>query len=49
VKVPAQAVLITGATSGIGPAAALAFARSGANVVLIGRAAERGGRSSTAK
>ena len=41
-KVPAQTVLITGATSGIGRATALAFARSGANVALIGRDAERG-------
>ena len=38
----AQTVLITGATSGIGRATALAFARSGANVALIGRHAERG-------
>jgi NAD(P)-dependent dehydrogenase (short-subunit alcohol dehydrogenase family) len=38
----AQTVLITGATSGIGRATALAFARSGANVALIGRDAERG-------
>jgi NAD(P)-dependent dehydrogenase (short-subunit alcohol dehydrogenase family) len=40
-----RTVLITGATSGIGRATALAFASSGANVALIGRNAERGSRT----
>jgi NAD(P)-dependent dehydrogenase (short-subunit alcohol dehydrogenase family) len=37
-----KTVLITGATSGIGRAAALAFAGLGANVAIVGRDAERG-------
>jgi NAD(P)-dependent dehydrogenase (short-subunit alcohol dehydrogenase family) len=37
-----KTVLITGATSGIGRAAALAFARLGANIAVVGRDAERG-------
>ncbi len=41
----ARTVLISGATSGIGHATALAFARSGANVALVGRDPERGART----
>lgn len=37
-----KAILITGATSGIGEAAAEAFAASGANLVIAGRSEERG-------
>lgn len=37
-----KAVLVTGATSGIGAATALAFAREGANLLLVGRDPERG-------
>jgi NAD(P)-dependent dehydrogenase (short-subunit alcohol dehydrogenase family) len=37
-----KTVLITGATSGIGRATALAFAGLGANVAVVGRDAERG-------
>jgi NAD(P)-dependent dehydrogenase (short-subunit alcohol dehydrogenase family) len=37
-----KSVLLTGATSGIGRATALAFARRGANVAIVGRSAERG-------
>lgn len=44
----AKTVFITGATSGIGHATALAFARSGANVALVGRDAERGGSTAEA-
>ncbi|HTG08510.1 MAG TPA: SDR family NAD(P)-dependent oxidoreductase, partial [Bradyrhizobium sp.] len=40
-----KTVLITGATSGIGQATALAFARRGANVAIIGRDTERGRRA----
>src|SRR5262245_50744686 len=37
-----RVVLITGGSAGIGRAAALVFARAGANVVLAARGAERG-------
>ena len=40
-----KTVLITGATSGIGQATALAFARCGANVAIIGRDTGRGRRA----
>jgi NAD(P)-dependent dehydrogenase (short-subunit alcohol dehydrogenase family) len=40
-----KTVLITGATSGIGQATALAFARRGANVAIIGRDIGRGRRA----
>lgn len=39
-----KAVLITGATSGIGEAAALAFAREGARIAFCGRRSEEGRR-----
>lgn len=37
-----KSVLLSGATSGIGRATALAFARRGANVAIVGRSRERG-------
>ena len=37
-----KTVLITGATSGIGKAAALAFAKEGANVVVSGLRVDEG-------
>jgi NAD(P)-dependent dehydrogenase (short-subunit alcohol dehydrogenase family) len=43
-----KTVLITGATSGIGQATALAFARRGANVAIIGRDTGRGRRATAA-
>ncbi len=36
-----QRVLVTGGTSGIGEATALAFVAAGARVVIIGRSRER--------
>lgn len=39
-----QVVIVTGATSGIGKAAALAFAKEGADLVLTGRRADLGQR-----
>ena len=43
-----KVALVTGATSGIGRAAALAFARGGASVVLVGRNEARGHEASQA-
>ena len=37
-----KVALVTGATSGIGKATAIEFAKAGANVVATGRRAERG-------
>ena len=37
-----RTVLVTGGTSGIGKASAVAFAAMGANVVIVGRNPERG-------
>lgn len=41
-KLQDKVVLITGATSGIGRAAALLFAAEGAQVIVVGRSRERG-------
>jgi NAD(P)-dependent dehydrogenase (short-subunit alcohol dehydrogenase family) len=43
----AKTIVITGATSGIGYATALAFARQGANVAISGRRSDRGGEAAT--
>jgi NAD(P)-dependent dehydrogenase (short-subunit alcohol dehydrogenase family) len=40
-----KTIVITGATSGIGFSAALAFAKSGANVAISGRRADRGAQA----
>lgn len=40
-----KTVIITGATRGIGYVTALAFARTGANVAISGRRADRGAES----
>ena len=41
-KLDGKIALITGATSGLGEAFAKLFAEEGAEVVLVGRSAERG-------
>ena len=41
-KLKGKTVIVTGATSGIGEAIALAFGEEGANVVAVGRSEERG-------
>ena len=46
-KLQGKAAIVTGATSGMGRATALLFAREGASVVASGRDLERGGASST--
>lgn len=43
-----KAVLVTGATSGIGRATAIAFARCGARVMIVGRDAARGAEVASA-
>jgi NAD(P)-dependent dehydrogenase (short-subunit alcohol dehydrogenase family) len=43
-----KSVLLTGATSGIGRATALAFARRGANVAIVGRSVARGEEAAAA-
>lgn len=42
-----KVAVVTGATSGIGMAAARKFAELGANVILVGRSSERGGKLET--
>jgi NAD(P)-dependent dehydrogenase (short-subunit alcohol dehydrogenase family) len=44
---PKQVVLITGALTGIGRAASIAFAKAGANVVISGRHADEGQKLAT--
>ncbi len=44
-SIAGKTVVITGATNGIGEAAAIALAKRGAHLVLVGRDASRGAAS----